>query len=103
MVNPELTTVVILTIMGVMFATLCWLCYDVGKLEITQTHLVGLMEQWMKEHKALLNTQRSLFESFKAISDLVNAPSPGQNAPAERKRPSLSVVDPLKPEDPTAA
>ena len=103
MVNPEL-----IAVMFILFAIgIALSYYMLGKLQSEHNALLKTTIEFVghlqREHQALLNSQKSLYESVQAIVVAISAPSPGQNAPAERKRPSLSVVDPLKPEDPTAA
>ena len=103
MVNPELVAVMfILFAIGIALSY-----YMLGKLQSehnallkTTTEFIGHLQ---REHQALLNSQKSLYESVQAIVAAISVPLQGQNAPAERKRPSLTVVDPLKPEDPRAS
>ena len=103
MVDPELIAVTLI----LLTTGLVLLYYLLGRLQSEHNALLKTTRDFIgylqREHQALLNSQKSLYQSVQAIVAAISAPSPGQNAPAERKRPSLSVVDPLKPEDPTAA
>ena len=103
MVNTELVSIALV----LLIAAVVLLYYLLGRLQEEHNALLkatsDFISQLHGEHQALLNTQKSLFESVQAVVALLNAPSPGQVVPSAPKRPNLSVVGPQEPEDPTAA